>query len=121
MDLSFPFVMFLVFVAAFVFCWYVSPYRVETPSWFQRVVAISWIVFRRLVSVAGLLFILLCTYILWDSETTYSNKVFGTLALLFMFLYTIYFGIVGLAMHHTVTVSDITLYKEIKKKYGLKW
>jgi hypothetical protein len=122
MDLSFPIIMYLFVVAAGVFfCWYVSPYRVKTPSRFQRVVAILWIVFRRLVAVSGLVFILLCTYLLWDSETTYSNKIFGTLGLFATFLYTIYFGIIGLAMYHPETVGDITLYKDIKKKYGLKW
>jgi hypothetical protein len=108
----------VVVAVACLFVWYISPDRSSSPSMLRKFVAISWIVFRRIVCFSGAIFGIFAIYVVWISngETTI-EKIFTSLIVFVMSGYFVYIGIVGFAKFE----NEINLYKRIKKKYGIRW
>lgn len=112
-------ILFIIFVAVICFLgWYISPDRPSQPSKLRRFVAISWILFRRVISFTGALLSLVFIYFVWfSSENTMMDKILISLALIAMSTFFIFVGIVGLEKHG----SSLELYRRIKKKYKISW
>lgn len=121
--MNIPFwVWFLVIVAgSCLFCWYISPNRSESPSTFQKIVAKAWIIFRRLVCFSCAALCVFVSYALWGSDGETSDRPFGALGMFTLALLSIYVGIVGQGGNYYGSGGGLNLYKEIKKKYDLKW
>ncbi|WKT60728.1 hypothetical protein Q2E61_00595 [Microbulbifer thermotolerans] len=106
---------------ALLFCWYISPVRNKEPTKIQKIVAITWIVFRRVISFTGALFGILCIYILLSSTGTIIEKILGSIVILCLSLFFIYVGIVGQGRNQYDFRDDLSLYAKIKEKYGIRW
>lgn len=98
--------------------WYISPDRTAIPSKLQTFVAVSWIIFRRIVSFAGALLCIFSIYAVWIlNENALTEKIFTSLAIFVVSVCFIFVGIVGFSKHG----NSLELYKRIKKKYGIRW
>lgn len=111
----------LVISMACLFCWYISPSRKGNPTKVQRIVAITWIIFRQIISFIGAALGIFCIYILWTSTGSISEKGFGSMILGCMSLFFVYVGIVGQGWNQHGFRDDLTLYSKIKKKYAIHW
>jgi len=106
-----------VVTVACLFTWYISPDRNSSPSRIRKFVAISWVVFRRIVSFFGAIFGLFISYSMWtSSEEITDTKIYTTLILIILSAGFVFIGIVGISRYE----SSIVLYKKIKKKYGMR-
>jgi len=106
---------------ACLFCWYISPDRRTTPGRIQKVVAVIWIIFRRIVSFTAAGLGIFCVYILWSSSYSLTGKIFGSLAVVFLSIFFVYVGIVGQGWSEHSISDDLSLYAKIKNKYGIRW
>jgi hypothetical protein len=104
------------------FCWYLSPDRVASPSLMQRIVAKTWIVIRRIISFSGAAFCILVIYVLWTSmDYSFVYKLLASLGILMTSFFFVYVGIVGQGWVQYDFRDDLSLYKKIKEKYNLRW
>ncbi|WP_413701086.1 hypothetical protein ACLKMH_04930 [Psychromonas sp. KJ10-10] len=112
-------ILFIIFIAVIWFLgWYISPDRASQPRKLRRFVAMSWILFRRMIAFTGALLSLIFIYFVWISTgNTIIDKILISLALIAMSAFFIFVGIVGLEKHG----SSLELYRRIKKKYKIRW
>ncbi len=79
-------------------------------------------VFRRIVSFIGASFGLVIIYAIWDSSSdTILYNIVSSLVILTMSLFFVYVGVVGQGWVQHSFSDDVSLYKRIKKKYGIRW
>jgi hypothetical protein len=111
----------LAFLIASLFCWYLSPYSERNPGKIKRFIARTWVVFRRIISFAGVIFCFFVIYVIWvSSEKGYSYNLFSTAFWLMLALFFAYVGIFGQGWDRNSFSDDIKLYKQVKKKYGIR-
>lgn len=111
----------LTLLIACIFCWFISPHTNIKIKKLQKIVALTWILFRRIVSFAVVIFGMLCIYILWKGTGSITNKIFGTAMLLCISGFFIYVGILGQGWNQYGIRDDLSLYKKTKQKYGTRW
>ncbi len=112
---------FIIVTGCLLFCWYISPSRLESPTKVQKIVARTWIIFRRLMCFMCAAVLSFSIYILWTSDGEIAERITGSIFLFSLSLFAIYVGIVGQGWNHYGFSDDINLYKKVKKKYGLRW
>ena len=103
------------------FCWYIAPDRSNAPSRMQSFVAKAWIITRRLISFSGACFGAFVIYMIWTSAESIGYKLLSSLVVLVMSLFFVYVGIVGQGWVQYSFSDDVSLYKKIKEKYGIRW
>ena len=108
----------VVVLVACIFLWYISPDRESSPSRLRKLIALTWIVFRRIVSFLGAVLGIFIIYAMWTSsgESTIV-KVFTSLIILVISGCFVFIGVVGIARSE----STIDLYSRVKKKYEIRW
>jgi peptidoglycan/LPS O-acetylase OafA/YrhL len=111
----------LVISMACLFCCYISPSRKGNPAKVQRIVAITWIVFRRIISFISAAFGIFCIYALWKSTGSNHEKVFGSVMIICLSLLFVYVGVVGQGSNQYGLNDDLSLYTKVKNKYGIRW
>ena len=115
------FAILLVVAACCLFCWYLSPTRLPTPSKIQKILAKTWILFRRLICFTGAGFGLLVIYIMLVSDESLGYRILSSLAVLVLSVFFVYVGVVGQGWNQYSLNDDFSLYKKIKEKYGIRW
>ena len=110
-------ILVVIVVACFI-VWYISPDRDSSPSRLRKFVALTWIVFRRIIAFSGAVLGLFIIYAMWTSggESTIV-KVFTRLILFVISACFVFIGVIGIAKFE----STINLYKRVKKKYEIRW
>lgn len=110
-----------VLIGAGLFIWYISPEKICTPSKIQSVVAKTWIILRRIISFSGACFGIFIIYVIWTSSESIGYKLLSSLAVTAMSTFFIYVGIVGQGWVRHSFNDDLSLYKKVKEKYGIRW
>ena len=111
----------LVIAISSLFCWYIAPDRRKNPSKIQSLVAKTWIIIRRIISFSGAIFCVFIIYIIWVSAESVGYKLLNSLVVLAMSFFFIYVGVVGQGWAQYSFDDDLSLYKKIKEKYGIRW
>lgn len=111
----------LVISTCCLFCWYISPNRQKKPSKIQNVIAKTWIMLRRFICFSGAAFALFTIYILWGMTESMQYKLTGSILIIFLSIFFVYVGIVGQGWLQYSISDDLSLYKKIKEKYGIRW
>lgn len=89
----------------------------------QRIVAITWILFRRIISFIAAAFGVFYIYILWKSTGSITEKLFCSILItcLSVFYVYVYVGVVGQGWNQYGLRDDLNLHDKVKKKYGIRW
>ncbi len=111
----------IVIILSCLFCWYLSPDRNAQATRTQKIVATVWIILRRVVSFAGAAFGGLCLYILWETADSTTEKLIGSILISCLSAFFVYVGVVGQGWNQFGFNDDLSLYKKVKKKYGIRW
>ncbi|MFT5708725.1 MAG: hypothetical protein ACI9ES_003029 [Oceanospirillaceae bacterium] len=111
----------LVVSMACLFCWYISPSRNSKSTKGQRIVALTWILFRRIISFIAAIFGVFVIYILCKSTGSITEKIFGSVMITCLSVFFIYVGVVGQGWNQNALSDDLSLYAKVKKKYGIRW
>lgn len=114
------FIVYILFcVIGIILCWYINPFRTESPSKGQKTVAKAWIAFRRTVCFVGALAFLALFFPFVQLDVPIWPKLGGIFFILLLVVMFIYVGIVGQGLNRYSLKDDIALYREVIKKY--KW
>ena len=119
--MPFLFLILLVATTCCLFCWYVSPTRRSTPGKIQKVLARTWILFRRLICFTGAAFCLLVIYIILISDESIGHRILSSLIVLALSIFFVYVGVIGQGWNQNSLTDDFSLYKKVKEKYGIRW
>ena len=68
----------LTLLIACMFCWLISPNTNIRATKLQKIIALTWILFRQIVSFVAAIFGMFCIYVVWESTGTITNKIVGT-------------------------------------------
>jgi magnesium-transporting ATPase (P-type) len=120
LEILIPILVFMTFFQ--IFCMYISPYSSESATPTKRLLAVAWVVLRRIIcSIAVILFVL-GIYHVWQSPKELSTlfRAGVSFIILLMMVLVVWVGAVGKVSRWSTITSDISQYKKVKAKYNVR-